>query len=90
MARDREQPPVNEKFRLPMRIAAVVLAYVLYRRFDQPLMGGVTLGIGFLLLAWSTIERLTVRRQDRVDLIMVGQGLLGTGLVIAGLFVTLR
>ena len=75
---------------MPLRVAAVVVAYLLYRRLDEPLAAGICIGIGFLLLSWAVIERFTTWRHDRLDMMVMGQGLLGVGVLGAGLYLLLR
>jgi hypothetical protein len=84
------QPSFSEKARMPLRVAAVVVGYLIYRNFDDPVAGGVCLGVGFLFVAWALIERFTTWRHDRLDMMVFAQGLLGAGLLVAGGYLVFR
>ncbi|MGH2808765.1 MAG: hypothetical protein ACRDKT_15985 [Actinomycetota bacterium] len=84
MGREGPEPTAPEKARMPLRVAAVVIGYLIYRNFDEPLAGGICLGVGFMFSAWAVIERFTTWRGERLDMMVFAQGLLGAGLLIAG------
>lgn len=80
-----------ESWRMPLRVAAVFLAYVLYRvPGDDRLGAGVLLGVGSFMLASVVIDRLTLPRVDRSGLLQVGTTVLGLGFVAVGLMLAVR
>ena len=83
-------PPLPERIRLPLRIASVVIGYVIYRVVQPPLVGAALLGIGFVMVDWAIIERVTTFRKDRMSMMIAGQALLGIGLAIAGALLAFR
>jgi predicted ABC-type sugar transport system permease subunit len=91
MGQEGPQPTFSERARMPLRVAAVVVGYGIYRVFEPTtLPGGICLGVGFMLTAWAVIERFTTWRHERLDMMVFAQGLLGIGLLIAGGFLVLR
>ncbi|MDQ3646150.1 MAG: hypothetical protein M3345_04355 [Actinomycetota bacterium] len=91
MTTDRESRPlVSEKLRMPLRIVAVGLAYVVYRVAQPPLGGGIFAGAGTVLLTWAVIDRWTLWRRDRSGLLQVGTTVLGIGLLLLGAYLHLR
>lgn len=77
-------PPLPERIRLPLRIASVVIGYVIYRLVGEPVVGAFLIWVGFVALDWAIIEKATTYRRDRLSMMLVGQALLGAGLVAAG------
>lgn len=74
-----------------LRIAAVFVAYVIYRLpGNERLPAGVALGVGTFLVAGVAIDRLTRGRagNDRIpEVVSLG---LGTGLIVLGIALALR
>lgn len=83
-------PPLPERVRLPLRIASVVIGYVIYRFIGDPVVGAALIWVGFIALDWAIIEKVTTYRKDRLSMMLVGQALLGTGLIVAGALVVFR
>ena len=83
-------PPMLERIRLPLRIASVVTGYLIYLVVPGGLMARILLWAGFVILDWAIIDVVTKRRKDRVDTLLMGQGLLGTGLLAAGIILILQ
>ena len=83
-------PPLPERIRLPLRIASVVIGYVIYRFVGDPVAGALLIWIGFVALDWAIIDKLTTYRKDQLGMMLMGQGLLGAGLLIAGALIVTR
>ena len=83
-------PPLPERVRLPLRIASVVIGYVIYRIVGEPVAGAALIWVGFVALDWAIIEKATTYRKDRLSMMLMAQGLLGAGLLIAGALVVAR
>ena len=83
-------PPLPERIRLPLRIASVVIGYVIYRFIGEPVVGALLIWVGFVALDWAIIEKATTYRKDRLTMMLMGQGLLGAGLLIAGALIVAR
>ena len=83
-------PPLPERIRLPLRIASVVIGYVIYRIVGEPIAGALLIWIGFVLLDWAIIERVTTYRKDRLSMMIAAQAMLGIGLLVAGAIVAFR
>ena len=81
------EPTLPERLRLPLRIASVFVAYVIYLVVPGPIVGRLLLAAGFIAFDWAVIEFVTTWRKDRLDMMVMGQGLLGTGLMIGGIVV---
>lgn len=83
-------PRIDERYRMFLRIVAVVAgygAYLLVQR--EKLAAGVLVGAGVVVLGFSIVDRLTLWRRDRSELMLVGTTLLGLGLLAIGLFMYL-
>jgi hypothetical protein len=83
-------PPLPERVRLPLRIASVVIGYAIYRFIGDPVVGAALIWVGFIALDWAIIEKVTTYRKDRLSMMLVGQALLGAGLMVAGALVVFR
>ncbi len=84
-------PPVSEKLRVPLRVGAIVAAYVLYRLLaEDAVVGAALVGIGAMLVAFMLIDRWTLRRRDTSGLLQVGTTILGLALIAIGALVVLR
>ncbi len=87
MHREEGPPPVDNKFRIPMRGIAILACYALYYVLSRERTApAVFIGLGSLLISLALIDRWTVWRRDRSGLMQVGQTLLGLGLLVLGLF----
>ena len=85
-----QKPPIDERYRMFLRIVVVVIsfgAYLLVQRDD--LGAGVLVGAGGIALGWALVDRYTLWRRDRSEMMSVGQVLLGVGLIAVGLFLYL-
>ena len=83
-------PPLPERIRMPLRIASVVIGYLIYRIVGEPVAGALLIWVGFVALDWAVIELVTTYRKDRLNMMVMGQGLLGAGLLVAGALVVFR
>lgn len=83
-------PPLPERIRMPLRIASVAIGYLIYRIVGEPVVGAFLIWVGFVALTWAIIEQATTYRKDRLGMMLVGQALLGIGLLIAGALMVMR
>lgn len=80
-------PPIDERYRMFLRIVVVVLGYGAYLLVQRERLGaGVLVGAGTIALGFSIVDRLTRWRRDRSEMMLVGTTLLGIGLLAIGLF----
>ncbi len=87
MHREEGPPPIDKKYRIPMRVAAILGSYALYYFLSKQRTGpAVFIGLGTVLVSLALVDRWTVWRRDRSGLMQVGQTLLGIGLLALGLF----
>lgn len=79
-------PRVDPKYALPMRFAALAIAYGAYRVAEaERFSAGIFVGLGVLLITYAVVTYLTTRRDQRSGLLQTGQTILGLGLVGLGL-----
>ena len=83
-------PPLSERVRIPLRIASVFVGYLIYRIIGDPVVAAGMIGVGFVALTWAIIEQVTTYRKDRLGMMIVGQALLGIGLLVAGALMVMR
>jgi len=86
MKPDDRPPRVDPARAMPLRLGAILLAYVIYRSFYPA--GPVTalfVGFGTLLIGYMVVTRLVTRPSERSDLLQTGQAILGIGLIAVGL-----
>jgi len=84
-------PPIAERFRIPARIGAVLAAYGIYRLLaEDAIVGAALVGIGSMLVAFTLIDRWTLRRRETSGLLQVGTAILGLALIAIGAVVVLR
>lgn len=84
-------PPVESRGRIPMRIVAIVGAYLLYRVLEaRHAAGAAFTGAGVGLLALMLIDRYTLWRHKPLGLLQVGATILGLGLLGIGLYLVAR
>lgn len=87
MHRDEGPPPIEERYRIPLRVVAIFACYALYFFLSgERTVPAIFVGLGSLLVSLALIDRWTLRRRDRSGLMQVGMTLLGLGLLILGLF----
>lgn len=90
MHREEGPPPIDGKYRIPMRVAAILGSYALYYVLSKERTApAVFIGLGSVLISLALVDRWTVWRRDRSGLMQVGQTLLGIGLLALGLFLWL-
>lgn len=83
-------PLVETRYRLPLRIAAVFVAYLLYRWVgDARVVPGMMIGLGAILVVWAIIDELTLVKSQRLGLLQVGTAILGLVLFGLGIYLTL-
>jgi hypothetical protein len=93
MVRPEEErpPPIDERYRMFLRIVVVVVAYGIYLLVQRErLAAGVFVGFGLIALGFATVDRYTRWRRDRSEMMLVGTTLLGLGLLAIGAFLYLR
>lgn len=91
MHREEGPPPLEERFRIPLRMVVIVVGYLAYFFLsDRQLVPAIFVGLGLVLIGLPLVDRLTVRRGDRSGLLQVGTTLLGFGLLALGAFLFLR
>ncbi|HVF53223.1 MAG TPA: hypothetical protein VNC78_06395 [Actinomycetota bacterium] len=74
-----------------MRVAAVLVAYLVYRVVETKSFGaGLFAGFGSLILLWAAVDRLTLWPDEREGLMEVGLVILGIGLSAVGAYLYLR
>ena len=84
-------PPLEERFRIPLRILVIVLAYLVYFFLsNERLVPAIFVGLGLALIGLPLVDRWTLRRNERSGLLQVGTTLLGTVLLLLGGFLFLR
>ncbi|HEX2058343.1 MAG TPA: hypothetical protein VHI71_08240 [Actinomycetota bacterium] len=86
------RPPIDERYRMFLRIAVVVAAYGAYLlvQRDGKIGAGALVGFGLIALGFATVDRLTRWRRELSEMMLVGTTLLGLGLLAVGLFLYLR
>lgn len=79
-------PPIEERYRIPLRVVVIVGAYALYFFLgDTDTMGAIFAGLGTLLIGLALVDRWTLRRDKRSGLLQVGMTILGLGLLGLGI-----
>lgn len=79
-------PPIDERYRIPLRVAVIIGAYALYFFLgDTDTMGSIFVGLGTLLIGLALVDRWTLRRDKRSGLLQVGMTILGLGLLGLGI-----
>lgn len=87
MHRPEAPPPIEERYRIPLRVAVIFGAYALYFVLSSDAtIAAIFLGLGVLLIGLALVDRWTLRRTNRSGLLQVGMTILGTGLLGLGLF----
>ncbi len=84
-------PPIDGRYRMFLRIVVVVLGYGAYLYVQrEKLVPGIIVGAGVVALGFSTVDRLTLWRNERSEMMLVGGTLLGLSLLALGLLLYLR
>lgn len=87
MHRKEAPPPVEERYRVPMRVGVIVASYLLYFVLsDERMIAAIFLGLGCAFVGLSLVDRWTLRRSDRSGLLQVGLTILGLGFLGLGVF----
>ncbi|MDQ3957665.1 MAG: hypothetical protein M3273_05010 [Actinomycetota bacterium] len=85
------RPPIDERYRMVLRIGVVVVAYGVYLLVQRErLAAGVLVGAGLIALGFTLVDRYTLWRPERSGLMQTGTVILGFGLVAIGAFLALR
>ncbi|MGI8774363.1 MAG: hypothetical protein ACR2KQ_05005 [Actinomycetota bacterium] len=88
---DPVAPRYPERYRMPARVATIVLAYFLYRALlDDRVVGPALVAFGAFLVAGVVIDGLTTSRHERSELLTVGTVILGLGLLGIGIYLLVR
>lgn len=88
MRRSEQQPLIPEKLLMPIRLAVVVLGYVLYRWLEDrySIAASLFVAAGTIMVAYALVNRYGLWRRDRMGLLQVGQTILGLGLIGIGIY----
>ena len=91
MTANEVPPAISEKARIPLRVAAVFLGYLVYRLLGhEGVMGPAFLGLGVAFLGFVLIDRYGTWRRDRSGLLQVGTTLMALGFLGLGAYLILR
>ncbi len=84
---EQKKPPIDERYRMFLRIVVVVVAFGAYLLAERKDLGaGVLVGVGVTAFGWAQVDRYTLWRRDQAEMILVGQTLLGVALIAVGAF----
>lgn len=84
-------PPIEERYRIPLRVVVIVGSYLLYFVLsDERLIAAIFLGLGSAFLGLSLVDRWTLRRSKRSGLLQVGLTILALAFLGLGLFFLIR
>ncbi|HEX2294563.1 MAG TPA: hypothetical protein VHN37_04570 [Actinomycetota bacterium] len=84
-------PRIDERYRMFLRIVAVLVGYGAYLLLErEKLVAGILVGAGIVALGFATVDRLTLWSHDRSPMMLTATTLLGIGLAAVGLFLYLR
>ena len=87
MTGNEQPPPVSERASVPLKVASVVIGYLIYRVLlgdGDRVAGPLFVAAGFVALAYAMVNRWTTWRRDRSGLLQVGSTILGLGLMGLG------
>ena len=91
MTANEVPPAIPEKARIPLRVGAVILGYIVYRLLaDEKVMGPASIGFGIAFLGFVLVDRYGTWRRDRSGLLQVGTTLLALGFLGLGAYLMLR
>lgn len=86
-----QPPPLDPKFRMPLRIAIVVGGYLLVHVLSPDrLVPRLMLWAGVVMIGWLLVDRATMWARDRSGMLIAGTTILGLGLGGIGLYLALR
>lgn len=78
---------LDQKQAMIARLVAIAASYGLYRLLEsRNVVGGILAGLGLLMVSYGYITMFSTRPADRSEMLRVGQTILGTGLIVLGLF----
>ena len=84
-------PAISEKARIPLRVLAVVVGYLVYRLLgDEGVVGPAFIGFGIAFLGFVLVDRYATWRRDRSGLLQVGTTILALGLLGLGIYLIVR
>ncbi len=84
-------PPADPRWRIPLRVAAIAVGYLVYRATEaRHQVGSALLGVGLVIVGVVLVDRYTLGRHQRLELLQVGSAILGLGLIGLGLVLVLR
>lgn len=86
-----QPPPLDQKLRMPLRIAVVVGGYLLVRAIaPDRVVARLMLWAGIVIIGWLLVDRATMWARDRSGMLIAGAVILGLGLGGIGLYLALR
>ena len=86
-----QPPPLNEKFRMPLRIVIVIGGYLLVHVIaPDRLVARLMLWAGIVIVGWLLVDRATMWARERSGMMIAGATILGLGLGGIGLYLALR
>ena len=72
-------------------MAAIAIGYLVYRAAEtRHQVGSALLGAGLAIVGLVVVDRYTLGRHQRLELLQVGSAILGLGLIGLGLVLVLR
>ena len=84
-------PPVDEKFRMILRIVVVAGGYLTgFLLAPDRVVARLMIWAGIVLLGWLAVDRLTKWARERSGMMIAGTTILGLGLGGIGLYLALR
>jgi len=80
------QARLDDKYRLPLRLASLALGYLAYRMLEPTdLTGGLLVGFGVWLTGVSQVERAMTEPTERLRRIQLIGTVVGLGMIAVGL-----
>jgi hypothetical protein len=84
-------PPVDDRFRMALRVAVVAVGYVIAMLIaPDRIAARLLLWAGLVLLGWLLVDRATKWARERSGMMIAGTTVLGLGLGGLGLYLALR
>jgi hypothetical protein len=84
-------PPVDDKFRMILRMLVVALGYLIpFLLIQDRLVARLLIWAGVVLLGWLLVDRATKWSRERSGMMIAGTVILGLGLGGVGLYLALR